>query len=788
MKKLTLFLFYIFIASQSFTQNTVSGIISNNKIPVEFCSVILMTAQDSSIIKASFTNEKGHYSIKLIDSGDYFIKTQLIGFEEYFTQNFNLKEEKIEVNIAIIEKSTTLGEFSVISKKPLLEQKAGKLVVNIADNATNINGSIRDVMKKVPGLLVTNNSVSVAGGGATRILIDGKSTDYLDINSMLNDIPSDNIEKIEIISQAGAEYEAAGTGAVINIILKSGKLNGFNGNLSATIGYAEEFRYSTAINLSYRKDKIGIHGTLGYYSNNNFQGNTINRDLGNYNYLSEGNSPNRREGYYPSMGIDYEFNKNTSAGFDVSYRKNRSFGIDNNTTQIKLNETIINKLNTNIKENNDWQNFSTSAYFQKKLDTNGQELNIKASYANFNDRTLQLFDILTSDVLTDNRENNNNSKNSIYAVKIDYKLPVNNNFILNFGGKYSNATVNSDVTMFNTFTGRVKNTQFSNLFEFQESIIAAYSKATFILKKDVLDGNIGLRWERSDSKGHSVDLDTTMTRVIDRVFPSFALNYNFSKKMGVALAYSQRINRPSYSTLNPYTYFVDPFTFERGNPFISPEIANTYKASLTYQKQPFFNLEYSKTKQVMALVTEQNSTTGEGYALSKNLNSLKKYGASLFFPLSFIPKVNGYVGVMGYYNVYEDEGIVTDNNKLDKTTMVLFLQASYALTNNFELDYNAWYNSGGLEGIMDYQSMYGMSLGAEYKMLDDQLTISANWSDFLNKFYTSKIAYQDVKASIQSNWLVNVVSLKVKWNFGNKYLKQKEKKSEAGSEEINRAN
>jgi hypothetical protein len=143
---------------------------------------------------------------------------------------------------------------------------------------------------------------------------------------------------------------------------------------------------------------------------------------------------------------------------------------------------------------------------------------------------------------------------------------------------------------------------------------------------------------------------------------------------------------------------------------------------------------------------------------------------------------------MGYYNVYEDEGITTVNNKLDKYSMVLFIQASYSVTDDFELEYNAWYNSGGLEGVMEYKNMYGMSLGAEYKMMDDQLTISANWSDFLNKFYSSDINYESVSASIKSTWLVNVVSLKVKWNFGNKYLKKRNEKSAAGSEEINRAN
>ena len=124
------------------------------------------------------------------------------------------------------------------------------------------------------------------------------------------------------------------------------------------------------------------------------------------------------------------------------------------------------------------------------------------------------------------------------------------------GSKYSYATIKSDVQMFNTFTNKVKDVKFSNQFNFEESIKAVYLKSTLVLKKDVLDGNVGLRWERSDSKGYSVDLDSSMNRTIDRIFPSFSLSYQFSKKFGTSIAFSQRIDRPSYSTLNPYTYFL----------------------------------------------------------------------------------------------------------------------------------------------------------------------------------------------------------------------------------------
>lgn len=776
------------ITISGYSQNSICGFIKSNGNPVEFCSVVLLGKSDSLVVKGAFTDSIGRFEINDVDSNSYLLKAQLIGYEEYITKPFVFDNEQLIINLSIVELSTVLGEVQIVARKPLLEQKAGKMVVNVAENSTNIGGSLRDVLKKVPGLMVTTESVSVLGGGSTIILIDGLPTDYLDLNSLLDDIPSDNIDKIEVISQPGAEYAASGSGAIINVFLKIGKLNGFNGSFSNLIGYAKEFRYYSILSFNWRKDKFNLHGSIGYYNLNNFEGNIINRELGEYNYLSERDSPNRTKSLYPSLGVDYNFTKSISSGFNVSFISKKGEGVDNNLTTISLEDTVLENLTTKINEDIYHGYVSTSGYFKKIIDTNGQEINFNASYGYFTSTTFQLFDIFTSDKLTDNRENNGESNNYISAIKVDYKLPFNKNVIFDMGSKYSYATIKSDVQMFNTFTNKVKDVKFSNQFNFEESIKAVYLKSTMVLKKDILDGNVGLRWERSDSEGYSVDLDSSMNRTIDRIFPSFSLSYQFSKKFGTSVAYSQRIDRPSYSTLNPYTYFLDPFTFEKGNPFIGPEITNSYKMSFTFNKQPFLNFDYSKTKDAITLIVGQDESTGEGYAITKNLKSFENYGMSLYFPIKFFKNLDGYGGIMGNYNVYQSPDLLSNNNKLDKLSMTLFIEASYNITDDFEMGYNAWFNSGGLEGIMNYSKMWGMSLSADFQTLDDQLTFSINWSDFYNGFFNSTIAYQNVRATLSNSFLTNRISFRVKYNFGNKYLKKEQVKNEAGSEEIKRIN
>ncbi len=214
----TTFIFFFGI-STTFSQHSISGkIIDAQKLALPYANIILYQIAEESNTKGTVSDDYGNFTFKNVASGKYRIEVSMLGFKTQNIKEFQLTESK-NFTITLIEETQTLDEVVIKSKRPVIKQTAEKLVVDL-EKSEMINTSLQDVMRKVPGVLVTNNGISVAGNRGVRILINGKTTEYMDIQTLLRDLPADNISKIEVVEQPGAEYEASGSGAIINIILK----------------------------------------------------------------------------------------------------------------------------------------------------------------------------------------------------------------------------------------------------------------------------------------------------------------------------------------------------------------------------------------------------------------------------------------------------------------------------------------------------------------------------------------------------------------------------------------
>ncbi len=245
------------------------------------------------------------------------------------------------------------------------------------------------------------------------------------------------------------------------------------------------------------------------------------------------------------------------------------------------------------------------------------------------------------------------SNTDIFTTSLDYTYPFSKEVNVQVGGRFSDADLDNDLRSFDEFTPGVfePNLQQSNHYLFEETIWAGYAKLNWKVKKWA--GTAGLRYEDSQSKGYSVTLDSAQERHIGKLFPSASLSREITSKIGATMAYSYRIDRPYYGDLNPFVYYLDPYTYEQGNPRLLPSLTHSSKFSLSYENQPFFNVEYKYTNEAMVEVTEQNDDTGETYLTKVNLESFKVINISLFFPLDFIPKVTGYGGFIANHGSYD---------------------------------------------------------------------------------------------------------------------------------------
>jgi len=791
MKYILYIITIIILSSTSIVaQSNLQGkIFDENKKTVFFATAVLYNQADSTIALSSSSDEEGMFKIKGIKDGNYYLKVSFVGYEDKIISDLIFpKNNNLELLIDLEPVENLISDVVVAGKKPLLEQQSDRLIVNVADNITSVNNTLMDVMKKVPGVIVIGDNISLAGATNLTILINGKTTKYMDISSLLKDMPGDNIDRVEIIHQPGAEFDAAGSGPIINIILKKNSLFGTFGSVKMGMSKAESWRYNTDVSLNHYQGDVNIGGSLGYRNAGYRDVMTIVRDVKGDSYSQISDNFSHYTSYRGNLSLDWDITKKHKVGFQSRVVSHASDNlIDNNTIISFLADSILNQV-INTKNTNDgyWRLGSINPYYVFEIDSLGQKIDFDINYIQFgsnSDNLLIPTDMTTNQTLTkQNYLQPGNTK--IFVTKLDYTYPFSTFLKLQVGGKYSLADLDNDFQSYYEANDQfVLNELQSNHYLFSESIMAAYSKLTY--NKSKWSGTFGIRYEDSFSKGESVGVDTILTRTVKKFFPSASLSREIVKGLNGVLSYSYRLDRPRYSSLNPFRYALDSYTYQKGNPELLPEFTHSTKFSLTFQSQPFFNVEYKQSEDAMIDAIGQNDDTGEGYRTTINVDSKKVFNISLFFPLTFIPKLSGYGGIMvnnfQFYSPYLDQ--IYDVNKWDYTA---FMQVGFTLPWRIQTELSGYYTSGGINGLVSYEHMYGMSVGLSKKLFKDRVKISAGADNLFTRFYYGKTNYSNINMTLNSKWESPVFNIQISYNFGNKHLSRANEHKSGASDELNR--
>lgn len=294
-----------------FAQSTITGnVLDEAKQPLSFTNVVLYENESNTPLKAVIVSANGTYTLKNIKNGSYSVEASIFGYKTQRSIVLNIDSSK-NVTFDFVMKEDipeNLGEVVIIAKKPVITQTAEKLVVNL-ENSEMLNSNVRDVIKKIPGMLVTNGNLSYAGQSNIRILINGKQTNYMDMQTLLREMPADNIAKIELVQQPGAEYDADGSGALINIILKKNVKLGTYGTLKSMVGYVDDFTFRKSASIASFKDKINWQASASYSRGSWREDLQITRKVGDDVYDQFSRSPYDPNTLRLSAGIDYYINK-----------------------------------------------------------------------------------------------------------------------------------------------------------------------------------------------------------------------------------------------------------------------------------------------------------------------------------------------------------------------------------------------------------------------------------------------------------------------------------------------
>ena len=524
-------------------QNVVSGkVVDTQNAALSFANVILYQNNDQSVVTGMISNDDGSFEFNDIPDGSYWVEISMLGFETKKSELFTVsKDHRTQVlNFTLAEESETLGTVVIKSKRPVIRQTSEKLIVDL-EKSQMVSSNLQDVMKKVPGIIATNGGITYGGQQGIRILINGKTTDYMDTASLLRDMPADNIAKIELIQQPGAEFDAEGSGPIINIILKKNVRLGTHGNVKLSTGYDNEFEYGTSASVASYKNKLNWQLGAGYRKSAMREDLFIKRIVNDQTYDQATISPFDPRIFRMNGSLDYYLDKHHTIGFSARRIHTDSDRIASNSTTVIENNTSS-MLFTDNSFDRERVLYNINPYYEFSDDKN--KLIVDFNYVDYdNDNENNLYQVGQSSILYNNQRYFQDGNYTILTYRGDYKRTVNDNLNWMVGAKYSKVNTDSDLQSFTQDINGdfIFEADQSNQFLVDEDILAIYAKLTAKIDKWSFTG--GLRWEDSDTRGTSVSTNETRSRAISKLFPSASIGRQINENFGVNISYSYRIRQ-----------------------------------------------------------------------------------------------------------------------------------------------------------------------------------------------------------------------------------------------------
>lgn len=647
----TAFLVFFLTDSYAQTGQITGSVFGADQKNTEGAIIALLTAADSSVVKAALVEADGSFVLAGLKNGNFRIRISHLGYQNYTSESLSLNQQHPTLNLPTVTlqpDAKKLAEVRVSSQKQFVEKRIDRTIIYPDALIGNAGATLLDVLEKSPGVQVDQNGlISLKGRAGVAVFIDDKPT-YLsaaDLANYLRSLPAGSVETIEIMTNPPAKYDAAGNAGVINIRLKKTTTKGFNGGLNLSYGQSRYARSNNSLNLNYRINKVNFFSNASLNTNNSYQDLTIKR-----HYYTATAAP--KSGFTQNSYIRKELNSaNLKLGVDWYLSKKTTLGLVLNGFRNTTNTLITNKaqvLNANnsptalnegiIPGQKQWKNGSINLNYTYKIDSTGHELSANLDYITYRSTLNQ--SLINEAYTPDNRafvgrsvlESSLPSTIDIRTAKVDYVYPVGRGGKWEAGLKRSDISTDNVADFFDIVTNeRVPNYDFSNNFMYNEAINAGY--LNYSREGDRLSVQAGFRFENTAIRGHQLGnkavTDSSFTRNYNNLFPTFYLSYKLDSagKHQVGLSYGRRIDRPNYQDLNPFTYPLDRFSFYGGNPFLQPTFTHTLELSHTLNNAITTTLQYTSARNVIFETIEQG--TNVFYSRPGNLGTYLSYGASV---------------------------------------------------------------------------------------------------------------------------------------------------------------
>jgi hypothetical protein len=739
----------LLLATQAgFAQNagTLSGIVQDETgAALSFATVGILQTADNKMVTGAVTDDAGKFEIKTPAAGKYLLRASVIGYTQLDTPPFEVSGPEFSKNfgkLSLKQDTKVLQEVTVQSMRPTITSHADKLVVSVEGTALAAGNTAYEVLAKSPGVFIDQDgNIQLNGKGGIRIMIDGKLS-YLtgkELQNFLKGMSAENLKDIEIITNPSSKYDAEGTAGILNINLKKNTLTGVNGSVNIGGQYNGMSSYSTGANINYKKGKWSsfLNADISrriFYRNATFT-REFNTPETSVRFVMNGRQEDIRLAPSVRLGTDYDISSNHSIGISANlYHQDFDSEFKTSTFQGNGNPALDSLITATNLINGKFSNSTFNAHYIGKIDTSGTTLTADVDYVriinNANSRFINQYAQISDDAFprlvllsSDNPSNFN-----IFSAKTDFSKSFSKDTKLELGAKASHVISDNNLMFFtNTENLRIPDERRTSHFIYKENIYAAYVNFNTKLSEK-WSVQSGLRTEQTVGKGNLLTTGTTFTRNYLNWFPSVFLLNKISKDYQIAYKYSRRINRPRYESMNPFVFYLDPYTYAQGNPNLRPAYTHSLELTQTLKSVYILTLGYAITKNFIAEIPEQFPESKLTIFQQTNVKQFKNINANLVLPVKIAKKwdINNNLTV-----AYQDYSVEQQGNILRNTQLFYYAQSTHTiqLPKKLMLELNGSYQGPVAYGLYKISSMWWVDAGLKRSFMEDKLELALNVTD-----------------------------------------------------------
>ena len=808
--RLFIFLFSSLLFSQqpsnsNFQRNAsmnfkVFGIVSDSETgePLEYATISIKSKNNPEKIFGGLTDENGKFSVD-VNPGLYELKIDYISFISYSNEDLMIRGNTDIGNIPLVLDVSMLDEVEVRAERTQVEIRLDRKIYNVGQDITVKGGNVSDVLANIPSIDVDfDGNISLRGNNNVRILINGKPSGLVGLSGPqgLRSLPSESIEKVEVVTSPSARYSAEGTAGILNIILKKQSLLGFNGNFNLNLGIPRNEGLNGTLNV--RNEKVNLFSTVNlsnsensgsYFSETNYSRQDLTIDEANdWDY--------NNKNIFFNLGSEYYFDDKTSLTLSGFYKKGDDTSYATNIVN-DISEGSISSTNKRLRDETELdESFEYALDFYKDYDRDGQTLSARISYEESEDDELEDIEDfasfpLISESIFEKVSNIDFQKRLLGQVDFIYPIDKETEFEFGYRGSFLERETDYDVS-FLTGNSFISDSGLSNIFNYKESVNSLYTQ--FGKKFDKLSALFGLRYENSKQEINQKTTNQFEIKKYSDLFPTLNLAYEFSSQESLTFGYSKRIRRPRGWDINPFPRRNSVTSFRRGNPFLNPTFTTalevdylkrfkkfTLNTSIFY-RQSDGNIERitEETGEIVDLIVDSDSSAPilqvpvlDSYPI--NLSNNKRIGSEL--SLTYTPSRSVRLNASFTINSSSIRGQYEDQNfDSDNTNWSSRFNGFIRLPKDFSIQFFGFVR-GPSENAFSKRKAFGFVTGAIQKsLLNKKGTLSLKFSDLFNTSKSKSETFRDTfYRKSEGRWRMPTYVLTFSYRFNDNKYKQRKK-------------